>query len=207
MDQSKGIKQPKGTRRQVQKAETRALILESARTLFSTQDYDRVTIRGVATQAGIGLGTIYKHFPNKLSLLAAAFSDDLKRLYRDAMATVPEDRPFKAQFVHISKRFFTFYTTHYSLSRAYLSHLFFYEKEWLDQINAFDEAYVQKMAELIRVAQEKGEIRPEKDAYILAMALLSNYFFVLANCFLREGMRDPDQMAGLLDTLIEQTLN
>ena len=72
MQKPRGIKQPKGTRRQVQKAETRALILESARTLFSTQEYDRVTIRGVATHAGIGLGTIYKHFPNKLSLLAAA---------------------------------------------------------------------------------------------------------------------------------------
>ncbi|WDP92034.1 MAG: TetR/AcrR family transcriptional regulator [Desulfobacter sp.] len=199
--------QPKGTRREVQKAETRALILESARALFSSLDYDSVTIRGVAAQAGIGIGTIYKHFPNKLSLLAAAFSDDLKLLYREAMATVPESRPFRDQFIHISKRFFVFYTTHVSLSRAYLSHLFFYEKEWLGQINAFDEAYAEKMAELIRSAQARGEIRPEKDPDTLALALMSNYFFVLVNCFLRDRMGDPGQMAGQLSTLIDQTLN
>lgn len=198
---------PKGNRRQIQKAETRALILENARALFGCQEYDRVTIRDVAARSGIGLGTIYKHFPNKLSLLAAAFTDDLGALYRDAVATVPDGLTFKAQFIHISKGFFTFYATHYSLSRAYLSHLFFYDREWRGRINAFDEAYALKMAELIREAQDRGEIRPEKDAYVLALALMSNYFFVLATCFLQDKTSDPDVMAGLLDQLIEQTLN
>jgi len=165
-----------------------------------------VTIRGVAALARIGLGTIYKHFPNKLSMLAAAFSDDLKNLYQDAMATVPDNQSFQTQFIHISKQFFIFYTTHYSLSRAYLSHMFFYEQEWLDEINNFDDCYVHKMAKLILAAQDRGEINPEKDSHILALALMSNYFFVLANCFLRDKMTDPDQLAALLETLVEQTL-
>ena len=200
------MEHPKGKRREIQKAETRVLILKSARTLFETQAYEKVTIRGIAADAGIGLGTIYKHFPNKLSVLAAAFSEDLKTLYRDAMATVPENQPFQIQFVHISKQFFTFHTDHNSLSRAYLSHLFFYEREWLDQINDFDDAYARKMAELIREAQGRGEISPEKDADMLALALMSNYFFVLANSFLRDRMTDPDKLAGLLAALVEQTL-
>jgi AcrR family transcriptional regulator len=200
------MEQPKANRREVQKAETRSLILESARKLFKTQDYDKVTIRGVAALARIGLGTIYKHFPNKLSMLAAAFSDDLKNLYQDALGTVPDTQSFQTQFIHISKQFFIFYTTHYSLSRAYLSHMFFYEQEWLDEINNFDDCYAQKMAQLILAAQDRGEINPEKDCHILALALMSNYFFVLANCFLRDKMTDPDQLSALLETLVEQTL-
>lgn len=190
----------------MQKSETRNLILETARELFQTQDYDRVTIRNVAARSRIGIGTIYKHFPNKLSILAAAFSDDLKNLYQDAMATAPDNQSFKTTFVHISKQFFIFYTTHYSLSRAYLSRLFFYEQKWLDEINAFDDAYAGKMAELIRAAQNRGEIKPAKDSHILALALMSHYFFVLVNCFVRGKMTDPDQMAALLETLVEQTL-
>lgn len=201
------MEQPKGNRREIQKAETRCLILESARKLFETQDYDNVTIRGVAALSQIGIGTIYKHFPNKLSMLAAAFSDDLKQLYQDAMATVPDTQSFRSRFIHISKRFFMFYTTHYSLSRAYLSHIFFYEREWMDEINAFDDAYAVKMAELIRQAQSKGEIDSEKDSDALALALMSNYFFVLVTCFLRDNMNDPDHMAALLETLVEQTLS
>lgn len=200
------MKQPKGNRRQVQKAETRTLILNSARLLFESQDYDSVTIRDVASHAGIGLGTVYKHFPNKLSMMAAAFFDDLQALYGDAMATVPADQPFKVQFIHISKRFFIFYTSHYSLSRAYLGHIFSFDREWLNQINGFDDAYAQKIAGLIRSAQDRGEIRPEKNSDALALALMSNYFFVLLNCFLRDKLTDPDQLTALLDTLIEQTL-
>lgn len=200
------MEQPKGNRRQVQKAETRALILKSAKQLFEKQDYDSVTIRGVASHAEIGLGTIYKHFPNKLSLLANAFFDDLKIQYRDAMATVPKDKPFKSQFIHISKQFFTFYISHYSLSQAYLSHIFFYDQEWADQMSAFDESYAQRLVELIQAAQDKGEINPKKDSYALALALISNYFFVLLNCFLRDHMTDPDELVALLETLIEQTL-
>ncbi len=52
------MEQPKGKRREIQKAETRALILKRARTLFETQAYEKVTIRGIAADAGIGLGTI-----------------------------------------------------------------------------------------------------------------------------------------------------
>ncbi len=200
------MKKIKANRREVQKAETRTLILASARQLFETQDYDKVTIRGVAARARIGLGTIYKHFPNKLSMLAAAFSDDLKNMYQDALDTVPNSKSFQTQFVHISKQFFIFYTSHYSLSRAYLSHLFFYEREWLDEINAFDDRYAQKIAQLIQAAQDRGEINPEKNNHILALALMSNYFFVLTNSFLREKMTDPDQLAALLETLVEQTL-
>ncbi|MCP3940174.1 MAG: TetR/AcrR family transcriptional regulator [Desulfobacteraceae bacterium] len=200
------MEQPKANRREVQKSETRALILKSARKLFETLDYDKVTIRGVAALGRIGLGTIYKHFPNKLSMLAAAFSDDLKNMYQDALATVPDNQSFQSQFVHISKRFFSFYTSHYSLSRAYLSHLFFYEQEWIDEINAFDDRYAQKIAELIRAAQDTGEINPAKDSHILALALMSNYFFVLANSFLLDKITDPDQLATRLETLIEQTL-
>lgn len=200
------MEQPKANRREVQKAETRILILKNARKLFETQDYDKVTIRGVAALARIGLGTIYKHFPNKLSMLAAAFSDDLKNMYQDAIATVPDSQSFQNQFVHISKRFFVFYTSHHSLSKAYLSHLFFYEREWLDEINAFDDSYAQKIAQMIQAAQDRGEINPEKDSQILALALMSNYFFVLLNSFLRDKMTDPDQLATLLETLVEQTL-
>lgn len=198
--------QPKGNRRQVQKAETRAVILESAKHFFTTKEYDKVTIRAVAAHAGIGLGTIYKHFPNKLSMLAAAFFDDLKFIYQDAIDTVPDNVSFKQQFVHISKRYFSFYTSHSTLSRAYLSRLFFYERESLDQINAYDDAYANKITELIQAAQDRGEISKEKDSQVLALSVMSNYFFVLANFFLRDHQAEPDQLAGMLEMLIDQTL-
>ncbi len=199
--------QPKGTLREVHKSNTRALILDTSRELFETKGYDQVTIREVAKHARIGLGTIYNHFPNKLAILAAAFLDNLKNLSENALITVPKEQPFKTQFVYISKCFFCFYTEHSNLARTYLSHMFFYHQEWLEPINAFDEIYDLKMAELIRAAQKKGEIGPEKDIESLVLALMSNYFFVLFHGFLRKNISDPDRLAGLLEDLIEHTLS
>jgi AcrR family transcriptional regulator len=45
-------------------------LLDAARLLFRQQPWDRVTIAEVATQAGIGKGTVYKHFASKEALFA-----------------------------------------------------------------------------------------------------------------------------------------
>ena len=88
-----------------------------------------------------------------------------------------------------------------------MSHVFFFEREWLDQINTFDDAFTRHIAALIRTAQARGEISTEKDSHALSLALLSNYLFVLTNYFLREKIKDPEQMVALLETLVEQTLH
>jgi AcrR family transcriptional regulator len=50
-------------------------LLEAARQLFQSQSWDRVTIAEVARQAGIGKGTVYKHFPSKEALYARLVLD------------------------------------------------------------------------------------------------------------------------------------
>jgi AcrR family transcriptional regulator len=67
-------------------------ILEAACLLFRQQSWDRVTIAEVATQAGIGKGTVYKHFPSKEALYARLALDmsraNLAKL-RDLQAAQP----------------------------------------------------------------------------------------------------------------------
>ena len=94
---------PVGKRREKQKIETYALILESARFLFETKGFEKTTIRAVASHAETALGTIYKHFKNKTSLLAAAFHDDLIRLFNEATTTIPYDVALREQFIHLVK--------------------------------------------------------------------------------------------------------
>jgi AcrR family transcriptional regulator len=50
-------------------------ILVAARELFREQPWDRVTIAEVASAAGIGKGTVYKHFPSKEALYARLVLD------------------------------------------------------------------------------------------------------------------------------------
>ncbi|ATH81621.1 TetR/AcrR family transcriptional regulator [Pseudomonas sp. KHPS1] len=54
-------------------------LLESARQLFQEQSWDRVTIAEVALLAGIGKGTVYKHFSSKEALYARLVLDCSRR--------------------------------------------------------------------------------------------------------------------------------
>ena len=46
----------------------RALILEAARRLFATKGFHETSISDIARAAGVAVGTVYLHFPDKLSV-------------------------------------------------------------------------------------------------------------------------------------------
>ncbi len=59
----------KGSLRQRQAALTRTAILDAARGLFRRQGYAATTIEQIATEAGVGLSTVYAVFTNKRTIL------------------------------------------------------------------------------------------------------------------------------------------
>lgn len=197
---------PVGKRREKQKEETYALIMESARFLFDTKGFEKTTIRAVASHAEIALGTIYKHFKNKTSLLAAAFYDDLVRLFGEATNTIPNDVSIQEQFIHLAGFNYRFYTSRPKLSREYLSHIALADDEWLGKIEVFDKSYFNKVTELVCAAQQRGEINVEKDCRFVAISFMADYFFALGDLFLRQKINNPEQMLSFLRKMIDQII-
>lgn len=195
-----------GKRREKQKIETYDLILESARFLFETKGFEKTTIRAIASHAEIALGTIYKHFKNKTSLLAAAFHDDLIRLFNEARNTLPYDVALREQFIHLVEFNLYFYTSKPKLSREYLRHIVFADEEWLEKIEEFEKSYLKIVKELVCSAQQRGEINETKDCSFLAVSLMANYFFVLGDLFLKQKVNDPEKMLFFLKKMIDQLL-
>jgi AcrR family transcriptional regulator len=62
---------PKASRRAVQAAETRALIVSVAARLFAEKGYVPTTIEAVASESGVALQTVYNSVGNKAALLSA----------------------------------------------------------------------------------------------------------------------------------------
>jgi AcrR family transcriptional regulator len=197
---------PMGKRRQKQKARTREIILESTRTLLEKKGYDNTTIRAVAAHAEIGLGTIYKHFSNKRALFTAAFSGDLQTLFDKALASIPAGQTFKSQFLQIARQFYTYYTSRPALTKVYLTNLFLMARDELALINAFDDAFAEKINGLVEQAQKRGEISSEKSSKFVIMSIMADYFFVLLNFFLRYDVMNPEELLGILEGMIDQTI-
>jgi AcrR family transcriptional regulator len=54
---------------------TRRRLLEAAEALFARAGYDGASMADVADRAGVGVGTLYHHFPDKRALLLALIDD------------------------------------------------------------------------------------------------------------------------------------
>ena len=54
---------------------TRRRLLQAAEPLFSRRGYEATSMADVAERAGVGVGTLYHHFPDKRSLLLALIDD------------------------------------------------------------------------------------------------------------------------------------
>ena len=57
----------------------RARLLEAAVRAFS-QEGPEVTLDAIAKDAGVGIGTLYRHFPTREALVEAAYRNELARL-------------------------------------------------------------------------------------------------------------------------------
>jgi AcrR family transcriptional regulator len=71
----------------------RERLLEIAARVFSHDGPD-VTLESIAKEAGVGIGTLYRHFPTREALIEAAYRNELARLcdgVPELLRTLPAD--------------------------------------------------------------------------------------------------------------------
>jgi AcrR family transcriptional regulator len=196
---------PKGTRRQRHKEETRNIILESARSLFSEVGFKKTTIRKIAKRAEVGFGTVFNHFPDKSSLLIAALLDDLAKTQNDAMQNFPPNASACEKFIHLSKQFFIYYWKDIGLSRTLVKEMWFYRGKWGEILKKDMNRYMALIEEIIDTGKQKGEIKQDVDSSIAAASFFSMYYSVLLLGLDSETLK-PDDLVLILQMMIEQTM-
>nr|WP_322941959.1 helix-turn-helix domain-containing protein [Pseudomonas sp. s4] len=85
--------------------ERESALLEAARQLFHEQSWDRVTIAEVARHAGIGKGTVYKHFTSKEALYARLVLDCSRQNLAELQG-IARSAPAEQAMRHVIRRSF-----------------------------------------------------------------------------------------------------
>jgi AcrR family transcriptional regulator len=85
------------SRRERQKAETRARLLDAARKLFATLGYDATRPQDIARVADVAIGTFYVHFPDKRSAFLAFTEAAAHELMERVRARVADAGDFEAR--------------------------------------------------------------------------------------------------------------
>lgn len=78
----------------------RARVLEAAESLFASEGIS-VPVDVIAEKAGVGVGTLYRHFPTKEKLFEAILIDRIADIAADARARVDSEDPGAAFFAFL----------------------------------------------------------------------------------------------------------
>jgi AcrR family transcriptional regulator len=70
-------------------------LLQAAKAVFLTSGVD-APVREIAEKAGVGLGTLYRHFPQRADLIAAVFRNEIDACADAAAILAADHEPFEA---------------------------------------------------------------------------------------------------------------
>lgn len=94
-------------------------LLQAAKEVFATTGVD-APVREIAEKAGLGIGTVYRHFPQRSDLIAAVFRREIDDC-ADAAATLAEQNDAYEALAQWMQRFAAFFATKRGLATALYS--------------------------------------------------------------------------------------
>jgi AcrR family transcriptional regulator len=139
-----------------------ATLLDAAAAAFVESGVN-VPVRDIAARAGVGLGTIYRHFPTRADLIVAVYRHQVEACAEAGPVLLAEaDTPHQALARWIGM-FVDFLVTKHGLAEVLRS-----DEAAFQTLHAYFLGRLVPVAEeLVKAAAAAGEIRPGQDAYEL----------------------------------------
>ncbi|PRC46084.1 TetR family transcriptional regulator, partial [Mycobacterium sp. ITM-2017-0098] len=134
-------------------ARNRARVLEVAYDTFAA-DGLAVPIDEIARRAGVGAGTVYRHFPTKEALFVAVIDDRLRRISEGARALLTSEGPGEALFAFLREMVRTGATDH-----GLVDALVGYGLDLETAAPGAETAFLAMLGELLSEAQQAGTVR------------------------------------------------
>ncbi len=137
-------------------------LLDAAAAVFVTSGVE-APVRDIAAKAGVGLGTIYRHFPTRADLIIAVYRHQVDACAEAGpalLASSPTPHAALGQWINL---FVDFLVTKHGLAAVLRS-----DDAGFDALHAyFLDRLVPVCAQLLDAAAASGEIRSDLEAYEL----------------------------------------
>lgn len=87
--------------------QNRQVLLETAKAAFAEKGAS-VPLEEIARTAGVGIGTLYRHFPNREALLQEVYADESEKLVAAAERLIANEAPVEAlrEWLRLFVRYF-----------------------------------------------------------------------------------------------------
>ena len=131
-------------------------VLAAAREAFA-EGGESTALEEIARRAGVGIGTLYRHFPNRQALLEALYVDEVEEMCRTA-AELDDADPWEAL-----NGWFERFIAYIGTKRALASELLNYMDPDAELFQVCRTSLFEAGEPLLKRAQEAGVVRPDVD--------------------------------------------
>lgn len=161
-----GGSEPSAPRKRADARRNEERLLEAAAATFVASGVD-APVRDIAARAGVGVGTIYRHFPTRADLVVAVYRHQVEACVEAGPALLASsDSPHTALTRWIDL-FVDFLVTKHGLAEALQSD----DATFVTLHSYFIDRLVPVCAELLAAAARAGEIRPGTEPFELMLAV------------------------------------
>jgi AcrR family transcriptional regulator len=167
-------------------------LLSAAVGAFIEHGADDVSLEEIARRAGVGIGTLYRHFPTRQALLEAVYRDQVEALRARADELAGSRAPLDA-LADWLRALAAFSSTKHSLTSALLATL---GKE-SDLLSICSKVICEAADELLGRAKQAGEVRADADAMDLVRLVHA------VNIATQRQPTDPGQAERLLRIVLD----
>ncbi|MCR5856411.1 TetR/AcrR family transcriptional regulator [Mesorhizobium sp. J428] len=171
-DDAIAVKEPTGKRVRADAQRSLDALLQAAKAVFAASGVD-APVREIAEKAGVGIGTVYRHFPGRADLIAAVFRREIDACADAAAVLAAEYPPFEAL-----TRWFDVYVGFIATKRGLAAALYAGDAAYESLPAHRNERLVPALQGLLDRAVAAGAVRPDVDAYELLNAIGSLYMTV-----------------------------
>jgi AcrR family transcriptional regulator len=148
-----------GPRKRADARRNEKTLLDAAATAFVTSGVD-VPVREIAAKAGVGVGTIYRHFPTRADLIVAVYRHQVEACAEAGPALLANSSTPHAALALWINLFVDFLVTKHGLAQALQS-----DNTAFQTLHAyFLDRLVPVCGQLLEAAVDAGEIRPDVPA-------------------------------------------
>jgi TetR/AcrR family fatty acid metabolism transcriptional regulator len=182
------------------KHDKRHEIMQAAEKLFTSRRFHEITLEDVAASAGVGKGTIYRHFRDKDDLFFQTATSGLDELIALISTKVPGDAPFGEQLSGACVRIASFMERRRQLFRMMQTE----DGRLAEKRGAIRAVWTEKrealraaLSGIIRKGVAEGELRDDVPPEVLAGFLLG-----MLRTRARDFADEPSRYVGTIALLL-----
>ena len=143
-----------------QTKDTKERIRQAAVRVFSREGFDRASVKSIAEEAGVAVGSIYNHFQDKDDLLISVFEEEFAQRM-DFLEELRSARlPVRDQVQRLLEDHFARARKHKELAELLLYERFHRGGRLRERIVPLQRGIVERIAEILRAGIAEGWIRP-----------------------------------------------